>query len=121
MRKAINLLQNCNNSYDTITNQELLYEFSGFIPQDKFEKLFELIFQKDMINIDLLINDLYINGYSIVNQIILFHDFIIASNLSNDQKSKIINKISDVDQNLIKGCDEYIQFIRLVYYIVSVI
>jgi hypothetical protein len=74
-----------------------------------------------MINIDLMINDLYINGYSIVNQIIMFHDYIIKSKLSNDQKSKIISKISDVDQNLIKGCDEYIQFTRLVYYIVSIV
>ncbi len=121
LRKAINLLQNCNNSYDSKTNEELLYEFSGFIPEDKFNTLFEYIFNKDMYNIDLLIYELYISGYSIVNQIILFHDYIIKSNLSNDQKSKIINKISDVDQNLIKGCDEYIQFIRLVYFIVSIV
>jgi replication factor C subunit 2/4 len=121
LRKGINLLQNCNNSYDSKTNEDLLYEFSGFIPQNKFEKLFEFIFKKDMVNIDLMINDLYINGYSIVNQIIMFHDYIIKSKLSNDQKSKIISKISDVDQNLIKGCDEYIQFTRLVYYIVSVV
>jgi len=121
LRKAINLLQNCNNSYDSKTNIELLYEFSGYIPQDKFNKLFEYIFKKDMHNIDLIINELYINGYSIVNQIILFHDYIINSKLNNEQKSKIIHKISDVDQNLIKGCDEYIQFIRLIYFIVSVI
>jgi replication factor C subunit 2/4 len=121
LRKAINLLQNCNNLYDSKTNEELLYEFSGFIPEEKFNKLFEYIFKKDMQNIELLVNELYINGYSIVNQIILFHDYIIKSNLTNDQKSKIINKISDVDQNLIKGCDEYIQFTRLVYYIISVV
>ena len=121
LRKAINLLQNFNNSYDTKTNERLLYEFSGFIPEEKINQLFEYIFKKDIQNIDLLVNELYINGYSIVNQIILFHNFIIKSNLSNDQKSKIITKISDVDQNLIKGCDEYIQFIRLVYYIVSII
>jgi replication factor C subunit 2/4 len=121
LRKAINLLQNCNNGYDNNTKEELLYEFSGFIPKNKFNKLFEYIYKKDLYNIDLIINDLYINGYSIVNQIIIFHDTIINSNLSNNQKSKIITKIANVDQNLIKGCDEYIQFIRLVYYIVSII
>lgn len=62
-----------------------------------------------------------LNGYSLVNQIILFHDYIINSNLSNDKKSKIIIKLSDIDQNLIKGCDEFIQFIRLAYYIVNII
>jgi replication factor C subunit 2/4 len=122
LRKAINLLQNCNNSYDTDTNEELLYEFSGFFPLNKFEKLFEFIFKKDLINIDLIIEELYINGYSIVNQIIIFHDYIVNNNLLTDkQKSNILNKITDVDQHLIKGCDEYIQFIRLIYYIVSVI
>ena len=121
LRKAINLLQNCNNSYDSKTNEELLYEFSGFIPENKFNKLFEYIFDKNMHDIDLLVYNLYIDGYSIVNQIILFHNYIIKSTLSNDQKSKIINKISEVDQNLIKGCDEYIQFVRLVYYIISVV
>ena len=59
LRKAINLLQNCNNSYDSKTNEELLYEFSGFIPEDKFNKLFEYIFKKDMQNIDLLVNWLF--------------------------------------------------------------
>ncbi len=79
------------------------------------------MFNKNMHDIDLLVYDLYIDGYSIVNQIILFHNYIIKSDLNNDQKSKIINKISEVDQNLIKGCDEYIQFIRLVYFIISVV
>jgi hypothetical protein len=45
----------------------------------------------------------------------------VKSNLDDSQKSLIINKITDVDQSLIKGCDEYIQFMRLVYYIVGVI
>jgi DNA polymerase III delta prime subunit len=121
LRKAINLLQNFNNLYDTKTNEKLLYEFSGFIPEEKLNQLFEYIFNKDMQNMDLLVNELYINGYSIVNQIILFHDFIIKSNLSDDQKSKIINKISEVDIHLINGCDEYIQFIRLVYFIISIV
>lgn len=121
LRKAINLLQNCNNSYDNKINEELLYEFSGYFPVDKFDKLFEFIYKKDLINVDNIIHDLYISGYSIVNQIIIFHDYIINSELSDDKKSKIINKLSDVDQHLIKGCDEYIQFIRLVYYIISII
>ena len=57
----------------------------------------------------------------LVNQIILFHDYIINVDLSNEQKSKIIIKLTDIDQNLIKGCDEFIQFIRLAYYIVNII
>ncbi len=121
LRKAINLLQNCNNSFSNEENDKLLDEFSGIIPKDKFDLLFKYIFDKDLNNINSLIEELYIENYSLVNQITYFHDFIFESNLNDEQKIKIINKISEVDQNLIKGCDEYIQLMRLVYYIVSII
>lgn len=121
LRKAINLLQNTNNSFSNEENDKLLDEFSGVIPKEKFDLLFKYIFDKDLNNINSLIDELYIENYSLVNQITYFHDFIFQSNLNDEQKIKIINKISDIDQNLIKGCDEYIQLMRLVYYIVSVI
>jgi replication factor C subunit 2/4 len=121
LRKAINLLQNCNNSFSNEENSKLLDEFSGIIPKDKFDLLFKYIFNKDLNNINNLIEELYIENYSLVNQITYFHDFIFESHLDDEQKIKIINKISDVDQNLIKGCDEYIQLLRLIYYIVSII
>ena len=121
LRKAINLLQNTNNSFSNEENDKLLDEFSGVIPKEKFDLLFKYIFDKDLDNINSLIDELYIENYSLVNQITYFHDFIFQSNLNDEQKIKIINKISDIDQNLIKGCDEYIQLMRLVYYIVSVI
>ena len=121
LRKAINLLQNTNNSFSNEENDKLLDEFSGVIPKEKFDLLFKYIFDKDLNNINSLIDELYIENYSLVNQITYFHDFIFESNLNDEQKIKIINKISDIDQNLIKGCDEYIQLMRLVYYIVSVI
>lgn len=121
LRKAINLLQNCNNSFSNAENEKLLDEFSGIIPKEKSDLLFKYIFDKDLNNINKIIEEIYIQNYSLVNQITYFHDFIFQSNLNDDQKIKIINKLSDIDQNLIKGCDEYIQLMRLVYYIVSVI
>jgi replication factor C subunit 2/4 len=121
LRKAINLLQNCNNAFSNEENEKLLDEFSGIIPKEKFDLLFKYIYNKDLDNINKIIEEIYIQNYSLVNQILCFHDFIYQSNLNDDQKIKIINKISDIDQNLIKGCDEYIQLMRLVYYIVSII
>lgn len=121
LRKAINYLQKCYNSYDDNINSEILDEISGIIPENKFNELIDCIFIKDLININKIINNISLEGYSLVNQILLFHDFIIKSNLDDSQKSLIINKITDVDQSLIKGCDEYIQFMRLVYYIIGVI
>lgn len=121
LRKAINLLQKCYNLYDEENTDEILEEVSGIIPEKQFNLLIDNINQKNLNAINKNIKHITLNGYSLVNQIILFHNYIIDSDLTNDQKSKIIIKLSDVDQNLIKGCDEFIQFIRLVYYIVDII
>jgi replication factor C subunit 2/4 len=121
LRKAINFLQKCFNCFDEQDNEEILEDVSGILPSKIFNELIENIFNKKIDLIDKQINYICLEGYSLVNQILLFHDYIINSNLSNEQKSNIIIKISDVDQNLINGCDEYIQFIRLVYYIVSLL
>ena len=121
LRKAVNLLQKSYNSYSDNINIELLDEVSGIIPHNNFNKLMEYIFNKDDKNVDLLINEFNIKGYSLVNQIILFHDYIINCNLSSNKKSEILCKIAEIDQNLIKGCNEYIQFMNLVYFIIITI
>jgi len=121
LRKAINFLQKCFNCFNEEENEKILEDVSGVLPTQIFNKLIENIFNKKLNVIDKQINTICLEGYSLVNQILLFHDYIINSNLSNEQKSNIIIKISEVDQNLINGCDEYIQFIRLVYYIVSLL
>ena len=121
LRKAINYLQKCYNYYDEKNNEDILEEISGILPSNIFNELWININNKNIKKLDEQINDIYLSGYSLVNQILLFHDYIINSNLSNNQKANIILKIIEVDQNLIKGCDEYIQFIRLIYYIVSII
>jgi len=121
LRKAINLLQKCFNSYGDKINEELLDEMSGIIPNDKFDKLFQYIYSKDFKNVDKYINQLILEGYSLVNQILSFHNYIIKSNLTSEQKSNILCKIAYIDQDLIKGCDEFIQFMKLAYHIMIII
>jgi replication factor C subunit 2/4 len=121
LRKAINLLQKCYNSFGDKVNDELLDEISGIIPAFKFNNLMKHIINKESQIVDQKINELFLEGYSMVNQIILFHNFIIESKLTSKQKSNILCKLADIDQNLIKGCDEYIQFMNIVYYIMITI
>ena len=121
LRKAINFLQKCCNLSNMELDDELIDEIFGIMPKNIFNELFTNIFNKNLENIDDIINKIYLDGYSLVNQIITIHDYIINSNLDDKTKSNIIDKISDIDQSLIKGCDEYIQFIRLVYFMVSII
>jgi len=121
LRKAVNLLQKCYNSYSDNINIEILNDISGIIPDNEFNKLMESIFNKDNKNVDLLINKINLDGYSLVNQIIFFHNYIINTNLDSKIKSEILCKLAEVDQSLIKGCDENIQFMKLAYFIMIII
>ena len=131
LRKAINLLQKCCNNEYIINNlkkqeledntDEILNQLSGCLPDDLFNEIIKYIYEKDTDKLNSLINSVYNEGYSLVNQILLFHNYFIKSELNDYQKSLICLKISDIDQNLLKGCDEFIQFMRLIYYIISVL
>lgn len=121
LRKAISLLQKCYNSYGDNVNDNLLEEISGIIPSTKFNELMEYVFKKDTITVDKIVNNLFLEGYSMVNQVMSFRNYILDSSLSSEQKSNILYKIADIDQNLIKGCDEYIQFMKMIYHIMITI
>ena len=101
-----NLRRFYNNNNNNINN-----DFNGNINFNTYAENF----------FDRTINNLFLEGYSMVNQIIQFHNYIINSKLNSDKKSDIVCKIAEVDQNLIKGCDEYIQFMKLVYHIMITI
>jgi DNA polymerase III delta prime subunit len=96
-------------------------EISGILPAPIIEKLFELIKLKDIHNIDKLINKLYHDGYSLVNQILIFHNKILKMDIDSNKKSEILHTLGLIDHNLIKGSNEYIQFMRLVYFIMKTI
>lgn len=117
LRKAINLLQKCHNSYGNDINEEFLDEMSGYIPSVNFNELMTNIFQKNDIRVQEIIEELFLQGYSLVNQIVLLHDYILNSNLEGTIKADILCKLAEIDQNLLKGCDEYIQFIKFAYHI----
>lgn len=117
LRKAINLLQNYFNIYQNNFNISLLDEFSGFIPQETFNNLLQNIHYKNYKQVDNIINKIILDGYSLVLQISLFHNYILNTDkLSSVQKSNIMIKLAEIDQNLIEGCDEYILFYNLVYF-----
>jgi replication factor C subunit 2/4 len=115
LRKAINFLQKCQNQYGNILKQEILNEISGIIPIDKFNELIDAIISKNSKIIDKVIMDLVNAGYSLVNQIIFFDNYIKNSNHASNIKSLLSLKLTEIDNNLLKGGDEYIEFMRLAY------
>jgi len=115
LRKAINFLQKCQNQYGNILKQEILNEISGIIPIDKFNELIDAIISKNSKIIDKVIMDLVNAGYSLVNQIIFFDNYIKNSDHASNIKSLLSLKLTEIDNNLLKGGDEYIEFMRLAY------
>ena len=116
LRKAINFLQKCYNTFGNILNQDILNEISGVIAKDTFNNLIEAIINKNSQLIDEIINEIVNNGYSLVNQILHFDTFIKNNNsFSSKIKSLLSIKLTEIDNNLLKGGDEYIEFMRLAY------
>lgn len=116
LRKAINFLQKCYNTFGNVLNQEILNEISGVIPKDKFDQLCTAIINKNSSVIDEIISELNNNGFSLVNQILHFHNYIKANPIfSSKVKSLLSIKLTEIDYNLIKGGDELIEFMRLAY------
>ena len=104
-----------------IINEELINEISGIIPKQDLDNFLKACIEENIEQINENIKKFYINAYSLTNQIESITKLIINSNLTNIQKTNIIQKLVQIDQNLIKGCDEYIQFFRLGYYIMTTV
>jgi len=125
LRKAVNFLQKCmNNKYfkETNTNcqKQIIHNMSGLIPINILNKLFEYAIdckEKEVINV---IEYIYKSSYSLTLQLDKMSDLIIFNKkLSDKNKALIIQKITEIDQYLIKGCDEYIQYYNLIYLIIN--
>ena len=135
LRKAVNLLQKCKRNKNFIStdkkvksidsiNEELIDEISGIIPIDKLRNFILYCINVDIEKVETAINNFNNDAYSLTNQIdtianLIIKDTEISNKLSNNTISLIIQKLVEIDQHLIKGCDEYIQFYRLGYYIMS--
>lgn len=114
LRKAINFLQ----KYNSISCSVTLDELAGYISIDRLNDwLHNCINKKESLVFEFT-QEFFCEGYSLVNQIVNIKNLIITNKkLSDEQKCMIIIKLMEIDQNLIKGCDEYIQLLKLGYYI----
>lgn len=120
LRKAINLLQKCNNTHNHKIKiiKYILNELSGYI--SNIDNIIKCAFNKDIINSEKLINNFFRNGYSLIIQIKPIHNYIIDMDLDCKKKANIIDIIIEIEQKLINGCDEYILFMKFIYFIINI-
>ena len=122
LRKGINLLQKCRYIHDDenfITTQNI-YDILGIINKEKLKKLLNLAISKNEKLLKKYLQKLSNDSYSFVNQIKNLTDILLADfDLDDNIKSLLILKLIEIDQNLIIGCNEKIQFYNFFYYILS--
>ena len=119
LRKGINTLQRLKYLSGKVIDEEIFYEISGILPKIKFNKLMNYVYDKNDKEFDKYLDLLFEEGYSFVNQIEMIHNYIIDSELDGELKSKILIRLSELDQKLNKGCNEYILSKNLFYYIMN--
>jgi replication factor C subunit 2/4 len=133
MRKAINFLQRCKNNRNLISttkksldsmnsiNIGIINEISGIIPETTIDNFIESCIELDIPKVDSIINSFYSDAYSLTVQLShLIEKISYHKKLTMKQKALIIENIVSIDQHLLNGCDESIQYMRLGYNIMNI-
>lgn len=121
LRKAINFLQKCYSSFGSVLDQNVLDEISGRIPKNTIDKLINAIETKNNNVMDNMIDEITNDGYSLVNMMSFFDNYIKTSSFSSKTKSLLSILLTEIDNDLLKGSDEYIEFMKLVYNFANII
>jgi replication factor C subunit 2/4 len=120
LRKAINFLQRCYNCFGIEMNSSIIDEISGVVDDKILIAFINNCIKVNKTEVIDYINEFNNSGFSLVNQILSIHNIILNSkNFDSIEKSKLIILLGNIDQQLIKGCDEFIQLYKLAYYIMS--
>ena len=130
MRKAINFLQRCKNNKNLIAinkktlnnlNNALINEISGIIPPEKINNFLDKCISLNVEEVNNIVEEFYNSAYSLSIQLnYIIEKIVYNTKLSTKQKALIIETIVSIDQHLLNGCDEYIQYTRLGYCIMNV-
>ena len=119
LRKAINFLQRCKNSFDDKINDELIDEMSGFINKNYLTQFINTCLEKNEILVLEMINYIYTNSFSFINQLVIINDIINEIDIDDDKKCKIFMELVNIDQNLLKSSNELIQLYHFSYFLMT--
>ena len=121
LRKAINMLNYIYNNKNNNENESLIVLNNIIGIEPNINTFLNDVFNHQINNVNNYIKTFFINGYSFINQILYIHNWIMNINIDDELKIKINNMLINVEQNMSKGGDEYIQIMKLAYYIMQLI
>jgi replication factor C subunit 2/4 len=120
LRKSINFLQQCNRNTNKNITKNMIFELSGIIDKNSICDFIDSCLTKNITKVNYYTKDFHKKSYSLTNQIKIITDYLINNkNISDNVKSKILLKILEIDYNLNNSCNEYIQYMNLAYFIIS--
>jgi replication factor C subunit 2/4 len=130
MRKAINFLQRCRNFKNFISdvkkvdsiNNSMVEMASGMIENKTLVSFIEDCIKGNMDNVNKMIDMFYNESYSLTIQISTIINYIINKpKMKDNHKALICDLLLSIDNYLLNGCDESIQYNRLAYGINNIV
>jgi replication factor C subunit 2/4 len=114
LRKAINIIQQAKYLDRVEIKNETINEIGGIVTYKRIDKIVRDVIKTDYITIQGIIKDFLADGYSVAQFINELVEYITSCKLfTEDLKGFILFKLSEVDYNLNKRGDEYIQMINI--------
>lgn len=121
-RKAIMILQNC--KYIIKNDNNIIIEdidnLTGVTNIKKLEKIWNDILNSNIYEVNNITKYIIHNGININNLLIFLKNKILNSNMSNQNKSKLILEILNINTKLLEKADEYLQLLYLFSLIITV-
>lgn len=115
LRKAITLLQSATRlTGGKEVSERIISEISGVVPQEMLDGLLVACQSGAFEKLEAATKNLINEGYAASQLINQLHDIIIErENLSDKQKSIIVEKLAEADKCLVDGSDEFLQLLSV--------
>jgi replication factor C subunit 2/4 len=114
LRKAINIIQQAKYLDCDKINNNTINEIGGLVTYQNIDKIVKETISSNYSKIQEIIKNFLADGYSVLQYINELIDYIVKTDLfSEDLKGFILFKLSEIEYNLNKRGDEYIQMINI--------
>ncbi|KAH3810557.1 replication factor C subunit 4-like [Dreissena polymorpha] len=115
LRKAITFLQSASRlkAEETITQADI-YNIAGVIPDDVLDSLITVCHSNSYEKLQANVQELMNEGHAASQLILQLHDKLVQlDELTDKQKSVVLEKLAVVDKCLMDGADEFLQLMSL--------
>jgi replication factor C subunit 2/4 len=114
LRKAINIIQQAKYLDYNKIKLDTINEIGGLVTDKNIDKIINETINTDYQKIQQIIKNFLADGYSVSQYINELVEYIVKTNLfSEDLKGFILFKLSEIEYNLNKRGDEYIQMMNI--------